>query len=504
MAVEPCRAGSRRCRGGVPPHSRQPARIVSPTPLYQSLAPLPERLVVPSATERSSRLSRRAGIHRLCSGAQELAELPYPDQPIADPDDPKVSHVFRREGDRIWFETHTQDEVKKAVVEYAFGSRDHYASLVGADEQGAPHILRLSHYQSGRESGWARTTGHSADAAGGRDLLGKRLEPIDGTHRCLFCHSTNPTAVLSKSGPESNDRGIGCERCHGPGGLHLKAVAAKFRDRAIINPRGASAEGRLRICGQCHSYHQELTLPRTDSFWIRFQGTTLPWSRCYTESAGGLDCVTCHDPHKSAEPSPEAYTARCLSCHSASACSAGSDSRFGHGLDFQSTNGGLPDQPHAGMRRLSHAAVLERANPRHLHRSLHSRSPRAQGSEPQVDLVLLEIPHEQVRDSEEDRQSQHSVPERCRDVAGDDCAHGPLDKMMNDVGSQRVLTERSEDADLKRGDVAQHDEEGVDGQGEARREERKRQAHDLLVHRPVAMRANFDRWWLHERRCCQQ
>jgi tetratricopeptide (TPR) repeat protein len=247
-----------------------------------------------------------------------LAELRYPNQPIADPDDSKVTHVFRREDGRIWFETHTKDDVKKAVVEYAFGSRDHYASLVGTDEHGAPHILRLSYHQSGRESGWARTTGHSADAGGGRDLLGKPLDPIDGTHRCLFCHSTNPTAVLSKSGPESNDRGIGCERCHGPGALHLKAVAAKFPERAIINPKHATAEGRIRLCGQCHSYHQELTLPRTDSFWIRFQGTTLPWSRCYTESAGGLDCVTCHDPHKSGESTPEAYTDRCLSCHSPS------------------------------------------------------------------------------------------------------------------------------------------------------------------------------------------
>lgn len=246
-----------------------------------------------------------------------LAELPYPDQPVTDPDDPSVSHVFRREEGRIRFETHTQAEVLKAVVEYAFGSPDHYASLVGSDEQGRPHILRLSHYQSGIKSGWARTTGHSADAGGGRDLLGKQLDPIDGIHRCLFCHSTNPKAVLSRSGPESSDRAIGCERCHGPGGLHLKAVNAKFADRAIINPRYATAEGRLRICGQCHSYHQELSLPRTDSFWIRFQGTTLPWSRCYTESAGAFDCITCHDPHKSAESSPDAYTGRCLTCHSA-------------------------------------------------------------------------------------------------------------------------------------------------------------------------------------------
>jgi tetratricopeptide (TPR) repeat protein len=246
---------------------------------------------------------------------QELAELPLPDQSIPDPDDPTVSHVFRREGGRIRIETHTNDAVKKAVVEYAVGSRDHYASLVGVDEYGTPHILRLSRYQSGRDSGWLRTTGHSADAGGGRDLLGKPLDPIGGIHRCLFCHSTNPTAVLSRSGPESIDHGIGCERCHGPGELHLKAVGTKFRDRAIIDPRHATAEGRLRLCGQCHSYHGELSLPRDDPFWIRFQGTTLPWSRCYTESRDTLDCTTCHDPHQNNDLKPADSAAKCLKCH---------------------------------------------------------------------------------------------------------------------------------------------------------------------------------------------
>ena len=241
---------------------------------------------------------------------QELAELPLPDQSIPDPDDPTVSHVFRREGGRIRFETHTQDAVKKAIVEYAFGSRDHYTSLVGLDDAGTPHILRLSHYQSGRDSGWARTTGHSADADGGHDILGKPLDVIDGIHKCLFCHSTNPNAILRSSGPESADRGIGCERCHGPGALHVMAVEAKFPDRAIVDPRRATAEGRVRLCGQCHGYHGQLSLPRDDSFWIRFQGTTLPWSRCYTESAGSLDCTTCHDPHHDDERKPSGFHGR--------------------------------------------------------------------------------------------------------------------------------------------------------------------------------------------------
>jgi hypothetical protein len=123
--------------------------------------------------------------------------------------------------------------------------------------------------------------------------------------------------VLDRSGPAAADRAIGCERCHGPGGNHLRAIEAKLADPAIVNPAEAPAEGRLRVCGQCHSHHQESTLPRTDPFWLRFQGTTIAWSRCYTESAGSFDCMTCHDPHFDNDKSAAHYDARCLTCHSA-------------------------------------------------------------------------------------------------------------------------------------------------------------------------------------------
>jgi tetratricopeptide (TPR) repeat protein len=300
---------------------------------------------------RAARASRHTTT--LLRGKPLLA-LPYPAGPIADPDDPSVSHVFRVEDGTVRFETHTKDKslfptsgpgasggrqppvsspngqgadaprsptgtdsrVLRAVVDYAFGSADRYVSLVGRDDGGRPYVLRLSHYQTGQDAGWVRTTGHTADAEKGQDILGKPLDVLDGVQKCLFCHTTNPRAVLDGSGPESHDRAIGCERCHGPGALHEKAVTAKFADLAIIRPSEATAEGRTRLCGQCHSFHQELPLARTDPFWIRFQGTTLPWSRCYTESGGSFDCMTCHDPHHDADRSEDRYNRLCLDCHS--------------------------------------------------------------------------------------------------------------------------------------------------------------------------------------------
>ncbi len=246
-----------------------------------------------------------------------LSTLPYPDHPIPDPDDPSVSHAFHRENRHVRFETRQHDRVQTAIVAYAFGSLDRYFSLVGPDNSGHSYILRLSHFDTGRDAGWVRTTGHTADASGGNDFLGKALDALDGIQKCLFCHATDPKAVIDRSGTVANDRAIGCERCHGPGGNHLLAVAAKFPDLAIANATEATAEGRLRVCGQCHSFHQELALRRTDPFWIRFQGTTLAWSRCYTESGGTFDCMTCHDPHHDADRTESHYNERCLSCHAA-------------------------------------------------------------------------------------------------------------------------------------------------------------------------------------------
>jgi tetratricopeptide (TPR) repeat protein len=245
-----------------------------------------------------------------------LLELPYPDEPIPDPDDPRIIHRFRREGDRVHVGTTAGTDVYHAIVDYAFGSPRQYFSLVGHDEKAKPFIFRLSHFRTDQDSGWIRTTGHTPDLQDTQDSLGKPIDGPDAVSRCLFCHTTDARAALERAGPAANDQAIGCERCHGPGANHVRAVDAKLADLAIVNPAKASAEGRTRVCGQCHANHLGSPLPRTDPFWVRFQATTLTWSRCFTESNGALDCMTCHDPHHDNDRSPAHFNGQCLTCHS--------------------------------------------------------------------------------------------------------------------------------------------------------------------------------------------
>jgi tetratricopeptide (TPR) repeat protein len=264
---------------------------------------------------RASRHAR--SFHR----GPELKDLPVPDHPLPDPGDPAITHTFGRVGDQIRVETRVQDRVVRALVDYAFGTRDRYLTMTGLDERGVARALRLSYYRSAEGTGWGLTSGDSAHPDRPEYFLGRPIDVREGSIRCLYCHTTNTRGGRERTGPESADRGIGCERCHGPGGHHLAAVAAQFPDLAIASPALATAEGITRLCSQCHILNEgdmALTTPRTDPAWVRSQGETFPWSRCYTESGGTFTCVTCHDPHRNAEPSAAHYEARCRSCHVAS------------------------------------------------------------------------------------------------------------------------------------------------------------------------------------------
>ena len=191
------------------------------------------------------------------------------------------------------------------------GSNHQGRSFLAHDRQGQARELRLSQYPSAPF--WSRTSEHPVKPPGPDGYLGRPI-PDESVRRCVHCHSTNFRAIQDPEGrPEAGDHGIGCERCHGPGGHHLRAVDAKFPDLAIARPKIATAAQVVSICAQCHKAPESAS-PLSPTY-IRFQVPTLVRSRCYTES-GSLSCVTCHNPHRDASRNASDYEAICLQCHS--------------------------------------------------------------------------------------------------------------------------------------------------------------------------------------------
>jgi Tfp pilus assembly protein PilF len=180
------------------------------------------------------------------------------------------------------------------------------------------------------------------------------------TPPCLFCHASPVEHV-----PGTLNRyrlplfqggcGIGCERCHGPGELHVRRRAEgggpDGPDDTIVNPARLSHELRQGVCHQCHLEAEERVLCRGRSqfayrpglplhlFFLDFMDgrpggaglrlvsavPQLRTSRCYTASRepNKLWCASCHDPHKKPAPQERVafYRGRCLRCHTEESCS---------------------------------------------------------------------------------------------------------------------------------------------------------------------------------------
>jgi hypothetical protein len=249
----------------------------------------------------------------------QLKKLPVTDGPLRDPGDPKVTHEIKRVADQLRVETVANNRYFSALIDYAFGTSDRYLTMVSRDAHGESRAVRLSFHRTHEGSGWDLSAGDTLKPDRKMWFLGRPIETRQGAVRCLYCHATNVRGGAQRYGPETADHGIGCERCHGPGENHLKAVSGQFLDMAIAGSSQASSKDLTRLCNQCHSLHSpevELEVPRTDPIWHRSPGMSFTWSRCSIESGEQVNCLTCHDPHRPAETSPAYYEAKCLSCHS--------------------------------------------------------------------------------------------------------------------------------------------------------------------------------------------
>ena len=202
------------------------------------------------------------------------------------------------------------------------------------EENGRLFQLPLTWYRS---HGWDFSPGYEINNA-----RFDRLMP----DRCVSCHSSYPRTFPSLEGKFAEARpGIGCERCHGPGALHVTERRAGAHrdsyDNTIVNPARLPLERRMDVCEQCH-VHTAVTVlregktdfsympsqPLRDQYaFFKVAGTIdivshadrLRQSRCFTgtrATARPLECATCHDPH-TPPATAETRNQPCQSCHTA-------------------------------------------------------------------------------------------------------------------------------------------------------------------------------------------
>ncbi|HYT91458.1 MAG TPA: hypothetical protein VEL76_22280, partial [Gemmataceae bacterium] len=169
--------------------------------------------------------------------------------------------------------------------------------------------------------------------------------------RCLYCHSQEARPVAHTINryqePPFGQLAIGCERCHGPGELHVasrrKGVEPEGEDFTIVNPRKLVASLREAVCEQCHlqgeaiiprrgraqeEYRPGLPLHEYVSVFVRPTEAVdakrivghveqMHQSACFQKSGGKFGCISCHDPHKLPTPEEKVafYQQRCRNCH---------------------------------------------------------------------------------------------------------------------------------------------------------------------------------------------
>ncbi len=188
---------------------------------------------------------------------------------------------------------------------------------------------------------------------------------------CMSCHNAYPNIMPgSKNKFVSIPQGIDCERCHGPGSIHVREKqlghlvdTATMIDYTIVNPKKLPYDLQVDVCQRCHlqgdavlaegksffdfkpgqklSDYINVFLPRykgdKQSFIMASHADRLKQSKCFIESTrlkintdtkkysnsklsnnnvSSLTCISCHNPHVSIKNTANTqFNNACKSCH---------------------------------------------------------------------------------------------------------------------------------------------------------------------------------------------
>jgi tetratricopeptide (TPR) repeat protein len=253
----------------------------------------------------------------------------------------------------------SETNVEELRVDYILGSGNHARSYLHRTAAGTLIELPLGWYPDPKPGNWAMSPGSDNDHPRTRRFV---------AYKCIACHNGIPRIPEENQAPGSNPvylgdlpEGIDCQRCHGPGGNHVRtagSAGAKVADirASIVNPARLSPRLAMEVCMQCHlettsgripaviqrfnqgpfSFVPGESLEKFAIFFDHASGTghdgkfeavssvyRLRQSKCFTESAGALTCQTCHNPHRvpRGDEAVKHYSAVCRTCHATLASS---------------------------------------------------------------------------------------------------------------------------------------------------------------------------------------
>jgi predicted CXXCH cytochrome family protein len=260
--------------------------------------------------------------------------------------------IFEREGRFYQRREHAEAGVVEQSIDFVMGSGNHARTFLHHTGRGTLIELPLGWYA---EQGGSLAMNPGYDSAEHDDF--RRVI----SYECMFCHNGYPRIPPGHEQPFAEPvyldplpQGIDCQRCHGPGGRHIKLAGAGAKGAdirgAIVNPARLPRESREEVCMQCHLETTSFPLPsairryerspfshqpgqplsrswlffdharqagREDKFEIVNAVYRMRQSRCYIESKGGLECRSCHNPHEAprGEQARQHYDAACRQCH---------------------------------------------------------------------------------------------------------------------------------------------------------------------------------------------
>jgi hypothetical protein len=259
--------------------------------------------------------------------------------------------VYTKDG-KVYESEYQTDEAGKEVfrdthpLQWMIGSG---ASAFGAIVQRGNYLFEAPLTFYTKPQIWASSPGYEfADYGFTRPILAG----------CLACHSGRINPVPNTNGRYQtvpfSELAIGCEKCHGPGSAHIKAMSSpgswNEKNVSIVNPAHLTPELANNLCMACHEIGDERILqpgktygdirpgvpldntlsilmvapdrksPPPPDHLQHYYSMTL--SKCYRASNGRLRCITCHDPHvqPSSQQAPSFYNQRCLTCHTQQNC----------------------------------------------------------------------------------------------------------------------------------------------------------------------------------------